>query len=357
MIKESLHGTDDLGGLGWWFHYTDDRAGAYSFTTDAGYAAPELHCCVTTVEDLLGAPGNSGNSSLCFGGSGPAWTDPYVIRAEGHHSGTGVFVLPAGLDINGGSTIELATGAGSVTMLAVRNYLNALSPTPKKILVEKFVSAGPTPALPTEYKFHMFNGKIGSISAFFNRGTDCACYGEYSEDWECLHKNGCFVPNMPMGQVNPANNQCFDIDFVGGEMNPFPVKGFDLCGPVPKPRDCVFTRMKAMAEALSEKIGVYVRIDMFVTDSGEIYVQEYTFNHLAGTRHCASKVSDDGCLDSCFLGKCWEDASVGGDASMGGVMTTAPTIFPVGYGAITDSAQCSVATGMPAVPATTTCAA
>ena len=136
LIKESLHGTtDQLGDADWWYHYTDDRVGAYSFTSSSGELAPELLCCVTSVDKLLGPPNTTGGSgSLCFAGIGNTdWTDPIVIRAEGHHGGTGVFVLPAGLDTGGGSTPELAVGAGTITMEQVRNYLNSLTPTPKNI--------------------------------------------------------------------------------------------------------------------------------------------------------------------------------------------------------------------------------
>jgi len=283
VIKESITGpTDFLAQDEWWFQHTDDRAGAYAFTTSSGESAPELYCCVTSVDELFGTVGNPA-SSLCFDGT-PAWTGAFVIRAEGHHSNNGVFVLPSGLSTSGGATPELAAGIGPVTLAQVRAYLEGLSPTPVKFVVEKFIAgsgSGATATLPSEYKFHMFNGKIGSISAFLNRGQSCACYGEYSEDWECLHSNGCFKPTFPFSELSSDAN-CYAIDFVQGALDPYPVKGFDLCGPTPRPSACVFDKMKAIAKKLSLLIGVYVRIDMFVTGNNEIYVQEYTFNHLGG---------------------------------------------------------------------------
>ncbi|MEM1010561.1 MAG: hypothetical protein AAGJ35_16330 [Myxococcota bacterium] len=43
-----------------------------------------------------------------------------------------------------------------------------------KILVEEFVGNGG--ALPTEFKFHMFNGGVSAIDVIANRGTGCDCY-------------------------------------------------------------------------------------------------------------------------------------------------------------------------------------
>lgn len=356
FIKDSLHGEDDLlAASDWWFHYTDDRAGAYAFTQDAGYPAPEVQCCFDSVDDLLGSAADP-SSSRCFNGvsGSPTWTDSFVIRAEGHHSGTGVFVLPSGLDITGADTTVLGLGQDKINLAQVRAYLADLRPTPKKILIEKFIPGSGTGAaatLPNEYKFHMFNGQIGSISTFMNPGTDCKCYGEFSEDWECLHKHGCFEPKLPFSVKDEQDPTCFAVDFEAGAKKPYPVKGYDFCGSVPKPSGCVFDTMKAIAKDLSTKIGVYVRIDMFATDSGEIYVQEYTFNHLGGTRHCVSQETDSGCIDSCVLGKLWQAAAGSTDAEakeMGGPKTALPAVFAdtaegTKYGDLSNTMQCAIA--------------
>lgn len=100
--------------------------------------------------------------------------------------------------------------------------------------------------------------------------------------------------------------------------------------------------MKAIAKKWSAKLGLYARIDMFVTDDSrnEIYVQEYTFNHLGGTKHCAAKTNDvTGCIDLCFLGNLWSEN--GGDPKMGGPKTARPSVFDAGYGSLSDAAQCS----------------
>lgn len=135
-----------------------------------------------------------------------------MICAEGDNSGTGVIVLPSGLNPDDStSTPELATGASTVTIETIRDYLLILSPTLSTLLVEKLIpgsGSGATATLPNDHKFHIFNGEIGLISTFLDCGTDWACFGEYSKDWDHLHKNGCFIPNMPMGVVSPENTQC-----------------------------------------------------------------------------------------------------------------------------------------------------
>jgi hypothetical protein len=357
MIRESLRGPSDiLGESGWWYHYTDDRAGGYSFTRNNGEAAPPLLCCVTSINDLLGVPGDP-SSSACFQNRTLDWTTPIVIRAEGHHGGTGVFVLPEGLDIQGGPTTELGTGSGAITLDQVRNYLNGLTPSPKKILVEKFIAgtgSGSNATLPDEYKFHMFNGKIGSISVFYNPGLPCACYGEFSEDWECHHKYGCFKSQMPFGSMFDG---CYSIDFPVGSDPALTtvVKGYDLCGFVPPPDPCLFERMKKIARKLSKALGVYARIDMFVTENDEIYVQEYTFNHLGGTKHCTSRTVD-GCVDSCFLGKYWYESGVNSEErAQGGPNLPRPAPFIDGYGEMGDVAQCDVAMSFPPVKPESAC--
>ncbi len=93
---------------------------------------------------------------------------------------------------------------------------------------------------------------------------------------------------------------------------------------------------------------------MFVTERNEIYVQEYTFNHLGGTKHCAAKKDDvTGCIDSCFLGNLWSEN--GGDPEMGGPKTARPSVFDAGYGSLTDEAQCSAAMGQAPLTALPAC--
>ena len=99
------------------------------------------------------------------------------------------------------------------------------------------------------------------------------------------------------------------------------MKGLNLCNEIPHIDPCILTDIISTAEELGRKIGVYVRIDMFLGSHGCIYVQEYSFNHANGLRHCMSKV-EGGCVDSCFMGRMWNAA--GGNSTFGGPLTEEP---------------------------------
>lgn len=313
---------------GHWFQHLEDKGAAYAFTRNNSIPTPPIYCCTDDAEQL----------DQCFGAGNGRGAPPnnFVIRAAGMHSTRGIYVFPEGF---GGKEL---ISQKVMSLSDVEAELSTMQPIATKIIVEKFISgrgnlSGP-PTLPTEFKFHVFNGKIGSISIFYNRGSDCPCYLEVDDDWERLDKHGCFVPSFPMGQNNDGDT-CFDIDFKAGELNPYTFKDFDLCGPVERPDSCVWNKMVDIATTLSEKIGVYMRIDMFLTDDDQIYVQEYTRNHNGGLRHCASKKKADGCIDSCILGAMWKNS--GGDATFGGPKLPTPALL-VDYQSLSGEDQCDV---------------
>jgi hypothetical protein len=305
-----------------WFQFLDDRGAAYAFTRSKGIPTPTIHCCIDDL-DQLGACFNSGSLLSKF-----------VIHASGLHSNAGTFVFPDGF-----SGSELISGL-QMSLEDVIGSLKTNSKAATKYIVEEFVSASTlVPKLPQEYKLHVFNGKFGSATVMLNRGSDCQCYLEVDEKWARLDRWGCFVPSMPMGW-NKDGDSCYDIDFRTGLSNPYQFKGFDTCGDVAPPDACVWEMLLEYGRQLSESIGVYMRIDMFVTDDNRIYVQEYSRSHNGGLRHCAAKLSDeDGCVDSCFLGRNWKNA--GGDSLYGGPKLTRP-VFLEGYHTKAAEDQCLV---------------
>ena len=320
--------------LGYWFHYLQDKAAAFAFTAASGYHAPKVLCCAspsTWATDCAAATTGSGG---------------FVIRAVGdQHSNAAVYVLPSGF---GGP--ELTRPLSALTQAQVVSNINGLTIPPTKIIVEEFIQ-GSGGSLPDEYKIHAFNGTVGAISMILNRGTNCACYAEVDQDWNRLDLNGCFVPNMPFGLS--SNQACFDIDFDEGKKHPHPMKGHDLCGKLPLVSpSCLLAEMVAAAEAISKIIGVYVRIDMFVSGDNKLFIQEYTFNHNNGLRHCASKRVDSlGCIDSCFLGRMWKNNAKNQDQLvLGGPATPVPSVF-AGWGSASLTSQCLKATTS-ALPAT-----
>lgn len=166
---------------------------------------------------------------------------------------------------------------------------------------------------------------------------ECGCYAEVDVDFNRLDTHGCFVPSMPVGK-NDDGDQCYDIDKEAGKDNPYTIKGFDFCGDLTKPDDCAWEDMKAIALSLSEKIGVYMRIDMFLDANNQVWVQEYTDNHNGGLRHCAAK-EENGCINSCFLGQLWK-ATSGSDLTYGGPIAMEPMWMP-GWDLLTHGQQCA----------------
>lgn len=116
--------------------------------------------------------------------------------------------------------------------------------------------------------------------------------------------------------------QCTLLDSQGGANTARPMKGFDLCGPLTKPPDCLLNDLIALAKKASAAVGVYARIDLFASGvTNQVYVQEYTMNHMNGIRHCMAQ-STASCIDPCYLGVMWQNA--GGNATFGGGGVTIP---------------------------------
>ena len=321
-----------------WFHYFNDKAAQYAFTTSQGYNAPRVYCCVDDINDLM---------STCFGGANPPTS--FVVRASGHHSGSGIFVLP-----NGFGGVELLSGM-TKSFATISAEILALTPTPDKILVEEFIAGQDGPnTLPNEFKFHMFGDKIGAITAIYNRGTPCGCYAEFDEQFERLDQYGCFEPGFPA----QPDGACYFVDCDEGRNNIGQIKGFDICrGPLPPIPTCIWDDMMTAARALGNTIGVYMRIDMFVSAEGLVYIQEYTSNHNGGLRHCTARQDPSGCIDSCFMGECWKEngEKPNGSLVFGGPRTAEPVIL-ADWSTRTSMVQCNIATGQsPPSPPISSC--
>mmetsp|Transcript_18660 Transcript_18660/g.28348 ORF Transcript_18660/g.28348 Transcript_18660/m.28348 type:complete len:822 (+) Transcript_18660:94-2559(+) len=176
-------------------------------------------------------------------------------------------------------------------------------------------------SLPTEYKVHVFNDRIGSINIVHDRGCDCACWAEIDAEWNRLDQHGCFTPSS---EGEKAESGCTAIDFNTGKDKAHPMKGLDICGPIEKPDDCIIQDIIDVAKKIGRLVGAYVRVDLFISSNGEVIVQEYSTNHMNGLRHCSAKV-DGGCINSCFLGQMWKAA--GGHATYGGPATSIPEVI------------------------------
>jgi len=290
---------------GYWFHYLEDKVAAYLLSAELNVSAPEVFCCVTNQADLqecLASP------------KIPATVDGIVIKATSMHSSQGVYVLVDDPNPSNNATIDLLTGE-PMDIADVMSALQFMQAT--KIIVEEFIGTD----LPTEYKFHVMNGEVAAVDIIDGRGTDCPCYAVVDSIMSNrLDRFGCFEPSG-MESIDPVSG-CTEIDFVTGARRAGPVKkDLNLCDRIPELDDCLWEEMTEIALELGARIGVYMRVDMFVA-GGKVYVQEYTTNHMNGLRHCAAKFdTETGCIDSCFMGRMYDAA--GGD--YGGSTTAVPT--------------------------------
>lgn len=145
----------------------DDKIASYVYSAASGLNPPNiLDCAFDIMAGLDEFAARSGG---------------FVIRATDLHSTKGIYVLPEGF--NG---VELIRGM-NMTLMDVKTDLDLLGAT--KLILEEYV-AGPNDLLPVEYKFHVFDGEIGSINIFYGRGTDCNCWAEMDENGKRLDEYG-----------------------------------------------------------------------------------------------------------------------------------------------------------------------
>lgn len=321
-VFRTADGAASLAGEGYWFHYLEDKIAGYMLSLTENAPAPEIFCCVTNVTELAACLTSAYNTSSEGG---------IVVKATNLHSSQGVYVLvPDPKDAN---PLDLITGT-HVSFTDIFTQLSMLKVT--KIIVEEFIGT----TLPTEYKFHVVNGTVAAIDIIQGRGTSCPCYAVVDINWNRLDRFGCFEP----GGVEMVDEvtQCTEIDFKSGKVKKGPVKrDMYLCVDIPDIDACLLQEMIDIALALGAKIGVYIRIDMFVVGN-KVFVQEYSANHMNGLRHCAAKVDSNGCIDSCYLGRLWSEAG----GQFGGPLTPVPSVL-TGFGALSGQEQCDLLLGKP----------
>jgi len=287
---------------GHWFPYLEDKVAGYRHTVENGFPAPRIFCCETDFKGL----------EACLNNEIPSTTDGIVVKTTTMHSSQGVYVLLNDTKSDN-SFFELLTEVPMTyaDVLAGLDFVNAT-----KVIVEEFIGS----KLPMEYKFHVTGGEVQAVDVIANRGADCQCYAVVDTDWTRLDQFGCFEPADVGFRQDKDNEKCTAIDFDSGRKNIGPVKkDMYLCDDVPRIDDDLWEEMQRIALGLGESIGVSIRVDMFVADD-QIYVQEYATNHMNGLRHCAAKLDENDCVDSCFLGRAWEKAG----GTYGGVSTEVP---------------------------------
>jgi len=132
------------------------------------------------------------------------------------------------------------------------------------------------------------------VTAF--RRQDRFCNLNFGPDWGRQDYEGCFY-DPKIG--NPYKSRFGDSTFLCNDWKP-----------------SLETRKKlnAVASMLGEKLGVFMRIDMYVSPSGDVWLSEFTHcpQGMYGPFHCFSGVSVEGSIDNangdidhCYVGKIW----------------------------------------------------
>lgn len=129
-----------------------------------------------------------------------------------------------------------------------------------------------TMAFPTEYKFHVVNGEVAAIDVIANRGTNCQCYASLDPSGERLDQYGCFEPGSGS---KPKEGECSAINFHQGSHRCKLVKrDLPLCGSLDDTIDsCEIGKMADAAVSLADAVGNNIRVDMFIGNEGNMYIQ------------------------------------------------------------------------------------
>ena len=139
-----------------------------------------------------------------------------------------------------------------------------------KIIVEEFVGQ----SLPTDYKVQVVNKEVAAIDVVDGRGVDCPCYAVVDTAWSRVDEFGCFEPGG--FDLIDKGTSCTSIDFETGKRKAGAIKKvLYICDQqIPKIADCLLNEMVGIALELGNRIGVYMRVNMFVVDNA-VYVQEH----------------------------------------------------------------------------------
>lgn len=129
---------------------------AYKVSDALGLHPPKIYHCTDDIKTILTFEPPSGVTG-------------FVVRATDLHSNVGIYVLP-----NGFSQRESLSGM-NMTAIDIEAELSKHSDAQGGVLlIEEYVGTQQQ-ELPMEFKFHMFDGKVGSVNVVANRGSDCAC--------------------------------------------------------------------------------------------------------------------------------------------------------------------------------------
>ena len=171
------------------------------------------------------------------------WPTPFVVKAR-HGCNQNAFVFGAGHDPDWSQIRARAAG------WMARDYgywldESVYAAVPHGLLVEPFM--GTPPALPVDYKFYVFGGRVAAVQVHLGRGT-CHRWCIFDPEWRLLsaRKSG-LVPPPPASlarMIDAAETLSAGSDFcrvdlyeiagkpLFGEMTFYPGSGLDRFDPV-----------------------------------------------------------------------------------------------------------------------------
>lgn len=195
----------------------------------------------------------------------PSKDQGFVIKNLHGHSSNSVYVMETGF----GGVNRL--GKRNWTLEDIQNDLRKMGT--KDIYVEELIDGkGIRGTAPDDYKFYTFDGKIGTINLYRNRGTERFCMATYDEDWNRHDQFGCFLyaEKKPKGNKTDPNTGCYPV--LEGASNPPDQRRF--CSDLNPPKG--LPHMVEIVKKLSKRIGVFMRIDMFESADGTPILGEFT---------------------------------------------------------------------------------
>jgi hypothetical protein len=266
------------GDFPWQQSSLNDKWGFYVFCKANGIRVPEIYMCSSEGPTIL-----------------IDWKEPsdrgFVIKIKDGKASKGVYLLESGF---GGR--EQLSGRN----MTRRSLMDELQKNDSQNFHAEEILEGPTTgAVPTDYKFIVANGEILMCFVVANRGTDVNCEASVDEQFHRVDEHGCFT-NRKRDYV-PHTLVPGECSVPTNGIRPF--EAYNRCTDFDKPKE--WDKLVAMAKKMSRIIGIFVRIDMYI-HRGEVVLGEATFLPWFGRYHCFSKLDENGCIDSCLMGRFWK---------------------------------------------------
>jgi hypothetical protein len=273
------------------------------------------------------------------------------------------------------------SGFGSLELLHRRNYTRReiMKKYRKKnvtnIFIEERIPGPHSKYVPFQYRFFMFNGVVGGVraEAYDDVKADIGEYCELfvdedfnpmirrwppgtdssngSEDYDgpphvCLYRAQTKEkhPLNATADMSMSDNGdiCLNPRRLTSPTEEEDYREERACKTFPKPRN--WSKMVETAKHLSQRIGIFMRIDLLESADGEIFLVEFTPYPDAGQYHCFAKQDPlTGCIDPCHLGRLWKEGNGGEyNEGEGGPKTKAPD-YLVGWWKMSFEEKCKVA--------------